>query len=84
MDLHEADKLLVALLRKAGDEWGPLGVAKVAAQLVDHRLVREPEPLPEPIMITGEQMGDDRVWPEVVAIVLALAVLAAFLAVAIL
>lgn len=33
--VHDADERLVELLRTAGDEWGPLGVALVAAQLTD-------------------------------------------------
>lgn len=32
--LHETDERLIAILRSAGDEWGPTGVARAAALLV--------------------------------------------------
>lgn len=60
------------LLRRAGEEWGPLGVAKVAAQLAGHEVVpvpvlpatcRGPEPWVDP---WTEQRADgretDRSW----------------------
>jgi hypothetical protein len=39
MELHEVDPRLVEVLRSAGYEWGPLGVAKVAAQLTDPQVL---------------------------------------------
>lgn len=33
--LEETDPRLVSLLREAGGEWGPLGVARTAAKLVE-------------------------------------------------
>lgn len=36
---EEASEALLEVLRRAGDEWGPLGVALVAARLADPRAV---------------------------------------------
>lgn len=46
VNLDDTAPGLIELLKKAGDEWGPLGVAEVAAQLTDQdtlikRLQRE-------------------------------------------
>jgi len=36
--IKDVDPTLLWLLRRAGDEWGPLGVAKVAARMAGHHV----------------------------------------------
>lgn len=62
--LDETDPRLVALLREAGREWGPLGVALTAAALTDpaalvDRLTRPRDPNPVPIedLIEASSLG---------------------------
>jgi len=49
-DLQEVSPILLKLLQEAGDEYGPLGVARVAAQLTDVEVLLQAlgyDPLPE-------------------------------------
>ena len=38
-EIQEVDGRLLWLLRKAGEEWGPLGVALAAARLTDPKVL---------------------------------------------
>ena len=40
-EINDIDERLLWLLRRAGDEWGPLGVALAAQRLVDAAAERE-------------------------------------------
>lgn len=63
--LHELDPRLVEQLRRAGDEWGPLGVALAAAQLTDPQALvarlsgERPDPRPAAARAMRDQHGPD-------------------------
>lgn len=69
MDIEDVDPALVGTLRSLGGKYGPLGVARVAAQLCGHEVVpipavpvtcRSPEPWTSG---WSEQRADGRAKP---------------------